>query len=132
MKSVIRVQDKNGRGMFQMGNNMGLGVHNIPELYNLHIRHINFPTGFEDTPINRYLNKKYGVGIDFNKLNYRFSFINIGQFEKWVLREEVAILNKYGFRVYKVETDNYVQGDYQIIFDVNSIKSITDITDLFL
>lgn len=135
MKSVIRVQDKYGRGMFQYGNTdlmRNLGVYDIPELSTLADRHLHFPNLWNDSTIANFLERKLGLDFEAIKLDYRFAFKNLDQFEAWVLREEVALLNQYGYRVYRIETDEFVESPYQVLFNVNSIKSITDITDLFL
>ena len=135
MKSVIRVQDKYGRGMFQYGNTdfqRTLGVYDIDRLTNLADRHLHFPNLWLDTKLVSFLEKKLGKDFEANKLDYRFSFKNLEQFEDWVLRSEVAILDEYGYRVYKIETDDFFESDHQVIFNVNSIKSVIDITDLFL
>lgn len=135
MKSVIRVQDKYGRGMFQYGNHDNFktaGVYDIPQLTSLADRHLLFPNLWLDTKLVKFLEKKLGKDFEAGKLDYRFAFKNLDQFEEWVLREEVAILNDYGYRVYKIETDDYKESDFQVLFNVNSIKSVTDITDLFL
>ncbi len=135
MKSVIRVQDKYGRGMFQYGNHdfiRSLGVYDIPELSKLADRHLHFPNLWNDITLVNFLEGKLGRHFEASKLDYRFAFKNLDQFEAWVLREEVALLNQYGYRVYRIETDEFVESDFQIIFNVNSVKSVTDITDLFL
>jgi len=135
MKSVIRVQDKYGRGMFQYGNHDNFktaGVYDIQDLKNLANRHLDFPNLWIDKKLVKFLEKKLGKDFEAGKLDYRFAFKNLDQFEEWVLREEVAILNEYGYRVYKIETDDYKESDFQVLFNVNSIKSVTDITDLFL
>lgn len=135
MKSVIRVQDKYGRGMFQYGNYdlmRTAGVYDIDRLQSLADRHTNFPNLWNDTKILRFLEFTLGTNFEASQLEYRFAFKNIDQFESWVLREEVAILNDYGYRVYRIETDDFFESDHQVIFNVNSIKSVTDITDLFL
>lgn len=135
MKSVIRVQDKYGRGMFQYGNYdlmRTAGVYDIDRLQSLADRHLHFPNLWADTKLVKFLEKKLGKDFEAGTLEYRFAFKNLDQFEEWVLREEVAILNEYGYRVYKIETDDYKESDFQVIFNVNSIKSVTDITDLFL
>lgn len=135
MKSVIRVQDEYGRGMFQYGNTAlyrNKGIYDIPELNTLAERHLNFPNLWNDDELVDFLHGKLGYDFEASRLDYRFAFKNIDQFEKWVLREEVALLNEYGYRVYRIETDDFTESPYQVIFNVNSIKSITDITDLFL
>lgn len=135
MKSVIRVQDKYGRGMFQYGNYdlmRTAGVYDIDRLQSLADRHLHFPNLWTDTKLVKFLEKKLGKDFEAGTLEYRFAFKNLDQFEEWVLREEVAILNEYGYRVYKIETDDYKESDFQVLFNVNSIKSVTDITDLFL
>lgn len=135
MKSVIRVQDKYGRGMFQYGNYDPMrtaGVYDIDRLQSLADRHLHFPNLWNDTRLVEFLEKKLGKDFEAGTLEYRFAFKNLDQFEEWVLREEVAILNEYGYRVYKIETDDYKESDFQVLFNVNSIKSVTDITDLFL
>lgn len=135
MKSVIRVQDKYGRGMFQYGNYdlmRTAGVYDIDRLQSLADRHLHFPNLWNDTRLVEFLEKKLGKDFEAGTLEYRFAFKNLDQFEEWVLREEVAILNEYGYRVYKIETDDYKESDFQVLFNVNSIKSVTDITDLFL
>lgn len=135
MKSVIRVQDKHGRGMFQYGNHDNFqtaGVYDIPQLTSLADRHLNFPHLWLDKKLVAFLEKKLGKNFEAGKLDYRFAFKNLDQFEEWVLREEVAVLNDYGYRVYKIETDDFKESDFQVLFNVNSIKSVTDITDLFL
>jgi hypothetical protein len=135
MKSVIRVQDKYGRGMFQYGNQDNFrtaGVYDIPNLHNLADRHLYFPNLCNDDTLVNFLKKKLGRDFEAGKLDYRFAFKNLDQFEAWVLREEVAILNDYGYRVYKIETDDFKESEHQVLFNVNSVKSVTDITDLFL
>jgi hypothetical protein len=135
MKSVIRVQDKYGRGMFQYGNSdlmRSLGIYDIPELSTLADRHLHFPNLWNDSTLVDFLEGKLGRDFEASKLDYRFAFKNLDQFEAWVLREEVALLNQYGYRVYRIETDEFVESDFQIIFNVNSVKSVTDITELFL
>lgn len=135
MKSVIRVQDKYGRGMFQYGNTdfqRTAGVYDIDKLSSLADRHLLFPNLWLDTKLVKFLEKKLGKDFEAGTLEYRFAFKNLDQFEEWVLREEVAILNEYGYRVYKIETDDYKESDFQVLFNVNSIKSVIDITDLFL
>lgn len=135
MKSVIRVQDKYGRGMFQYGNHdlmRTAGVYDIDRLSNLADRHLNFPNLWNDARLLAFLEGLLGTSFEAGKLDYRFAFKNIDQFESWVLREEIAILNEYGYRVYRIETDDFFESDHQVIFNVNSIKSVVDITDLFL
>jgi hypothetical protein len=135
MKSVIRVQDKYGRGMFQYGNSdlmRSLGIYDIPELSTLADRHLHFPNLWNDSTLVDFLKGKLGRDFEASKLDYRFAFKNLDQFEAWVLREEVALLNQYGYRVYRIETDEFVESDFQIIFNVNSVKSVTNITELFL
>lgn len=135
MKSVIRVQDKYGRGMFQYGNHdlmRTAGIYDIPSLQNLADRHLHFPNLWNDSTLVKFLEDKLGYDFEASKLDYRFAFKNIDQFEQWVLREEIALLNEYGYRVYRIETDEFVESDFQVLFNVNSIKSVTDITDLFL
>lgn len=135
MKSVIRVQDKHGRGMFQYGNQDNFqtaGVYDIPYLQALADRHLNFPNLWLDKTLVKFLEEKLGNDFEASKLDYRFAFKNLDQFEEWVLREEVAVLNDYGYRIYKIETDDFKESDFQVLFNVNSIKSVTDITDLFL
>ena len=73
------------------------------------------------------MEEKLGYDFEASQLDYRFAFKNVDQFEKWVLREEVALLNEYGYRVYRIETDEFTESPYQVIFNVNSIKSITDL-----
>ena len=135
MKSVIRVQDKYGRGMFQYGNYDPIrtaGVYDIDRLQSLADRHLYFPNIWKDSKILKFLEELLGTTFEASKLDYRFAFKNLDQFESWVLREEIAILNEYGYRVYRIETDDFFESDYQVIFNVNSIKSVVDITDLFL
>jgi len=135
MKSVIRVQDKYGRGMFQYGNIDFIrtaGVYDIDKLQSLAERHLHFPNLWLDKKLVSFLEEKLGKDFEAGKLDYRFAFKNLDQFEEWVLREEVVILNEYGYRVYRIETDDFFESDHQVIFNVNSIKSVVDITDLLL
>jgi len=48
------------------------------------------------------------------------------------MREEVSILNRHGYRVFKIEAETVVESNFQSVYDINSVVSITDITSLFL
>ena len=61
MKSVIRVQDKYGRGMFQYGNQDNFqtaGVYDIPDLQALAERHLEFPNLWLDKKLVKFLERK--------------------------------------------------------------------------
>lgn len=137
MKTVIRVQDKYGRGMFQFGNESNVGcksVYDIPSLQKLAERHDEFPTAITDDVIDSVIRKpdESIFEVDYENLKWRFAFKNISQFEEWVLRKEVLILKKHGYKVYKIEAETVVESEYQSVYDINSVVNITDITDLFL
>ena len=134
MATVIRVQDKHGRGMFQMGNGYGISVYEIPELKDLADRHNNFPNLWRDVVLSKYVHENgYVDGDDLVVGNpLRFAFKNINQFEDWVEREEVALLKGNGFRVYKIEVEKVIFSNYQALFDITTVTNSVDITELFL
>lgn len=138
MKTVIRIQDKYGRGMFQFGNEFEeercKSVYEIGSLARLAERHNKFPNVTSDKVIHDVVKKDNSnvFGIDYCNLKWRFAFKNISQFEEWVLRSEVSILKEYGYKVYKIEAEEVVESEYQSVYDINSVVSITDITGLFL
>jgi len=138
MKTVIRVQDKDGRGMFQMcteDNKRNKSVYYIKGLEELSERHDTLPTVYDDILINKAFDEELGYksfdSMDYKDSKWRFSFKSITQFEKWVKREEVTILNKNGYSILKIEATNVIESEFQSIFDINSVVSVVDITNLF-
>lgn len=136
---VIRVQDKNGHGMFQFGQPdeyERISVYGIPELSELAKRHSDFPDVFGDPIINEVFDKEIGYEVINNQeymgIKYRFAFKTLDQFEKWVKRKEVRILSEHGYRVFKIKAKCVIESEYQAVFDINSVESSEDITDLFL
>jgi len=141
MKSVIRVQDAEGRGMFyatEINGTENTSVYYIEELYELCKRHSKFPNAREDSPILSVLAKIDYVNMDneaqakLDKAKWRFSFKNLEQFEKWVTRDEIKTLTYYGYRVVRVFATNVVIGVAQNLFNIDSVTRTEDITDLFL
>lgn len=122
--TFIRIQNDKGKGCFFTG-----AVYHNGDLESISIRHQNFPNFREDRVIREFLhNNKLEVG----HMDYRFSFKNIDQFEQWILREEIQTLTTYGYRVYKIEATDFVISEFQCLFNINSVKSIVDITNLFI
>lgn len=139
MKTLIRVQDSKGTGMFQSGMEVETSpsVYQIDGLEDLALRHRQFPTTKEDKTIFRFLCGVYGYDDLFDiygteEFKYRFSFKNLTQFEQWVKRDEIAILVANGYRVYKIEADVVEESEFQCIFNIDSVISQEDITNLFL
>lgn len=128
-KTFIRVQDANGTGIFRSKKALG-----CPIIRALHRKHFDFPNFYADTLLRANAKK---IGIDHDELTYsgtftyRFAFPNIEQFEKWVTKEEVKALRKAGFRVYKIECDNYAVSKHQALININNCKTVVDITDIF-
>jgi hypothetical protein len=86
MKTLIRVQDQDGRGMFQAGtNNREASVYEIDELSELAYRHHDLPTTKEDSVILNYLTTELEDiwhEWEAGRHPYRFAFKSITQFEK--------------------------------------------------
>lgn len=135
MHTVIRVQDAYGRGMFYRTEVDGLedniSVYNIPKLASLYSRHTEFPNAFDDFLLAKSIKEREGVDL-YELNNWRFSFQNLNQFEEWVTRKEVKILNAYGYRVFKIVASDVIVGGFQNIFHKDSIISSEDITEIFL
>jgi len=146
MKSVIRVQDSLGRGMFYStiinGDELGVNksIYYIDELRGLYNRHSDFPNLFDDDLL--FHNSKV-IGLDFssdkdfddprlNPENWRFSFKNLNQFEQWVTRDEVKTLKEHGYRVFKISATEVLIGNAQNLFYIDSVIKQEDITDIFL
>lgn len=122
--TFIRIQNDKGFGCFFSG-----VVYHNGDLESIADRHQNFPNFREDDIIREFLHAKK---LKVSKMDYRFSFKNIDQFEQWILREEILTLTTYGYRVYKIEATDFVISEFQCIFNINSVKSIVDITNLFI
>lgn len=141
MKSVIRVQDAQGRGMFyhtKINDTRNISVYEIYELTSLCERHKEFPNAYDDSPIYNALANISTIyegdedRIDLERAKWRFSFKNLEQFEKWVTRREIKILTAYGYRVVRVFAKDVVVGTAQNLFHIDSVTRTEDITDLFL
>ena len=136
MHTVIRVQDAYGRGMFYSTTlededvEDNISVYHISKLASLFNRHSEFPNAEEDFLLKQNIENR---GLLLYKLeDWRFSFQNLNQFEAWVTRKEVKILNAYGYRVFKIVASDVIVGDFQNIFHKDSIVSSEDITEIFL
>src|SRR5680860_155339 len=125
MKSVIRVQDAEGRGMFYntvINDTCNTSVYAIYELDGLCERHTRFPDAEKDKIISiaftaislETANEESSI---LAKRKWRFSFKNLEQFEKWVTRDEVKILTDYGYRIVRVFASSVIIGEYQNIFN---------------
>ena len=137
MTTVIRVENKFGTGMFSSGDFGGelLSVYEIEELYTLAERHRDFPNFYKDNTLRAKLiniNPEQYTCYGETHFDYRFAFKNLDMFEAWVLRSEVKSLKANGFKVYKITAKEVVSSEYQSLFNINSVVSKEDITDLFL
>lgn len=141
MKTLIRVQDSLGTGMFQSGIPYGQetskSVYSIEKLEDLARRHREFPNIRDDRTIFNFVKELYGEQEIFDiygtdEFRFRFAFKNLSQFEKWVKREEVKILLDNGYRVYKIEAEEVCESEFQSIFNIDTVINTEDITNLFL
>lgn len=119
---VIRVEGKFGYGMFRK--DYGIEQYQyipssmIPELGD---RHGIFPTPDDDCINMKQDGKEWFCG-----------YKNVDQFQQWVLKSELEIMFKEGFKVWMLEVTQFQIGLCQIVFTKESIRSKTDITELFI
>ncbi len=82
------------------------------------IRHNEFDTPFDE-------------GMDFTK-DWFCAYKSVEQFQMWIKTEELEFFVEIGFRVYMIEVTNYQVGNFQVIFTKDSVKTKTDITNIFI
>lgn len=129
-KQFVRIEHAStGRGMYMLGDT-GITSPDWYEDYrmtNLIDRHRDLiPNYCHDMDIAPYF-KNLMEPNDF-----RFAFKSIENLQKLVLTDEFKILNDYGFRVFAIASNGYVESPYQAIFNINSVLKKEDITELFI
>lgn len=117
---VIRIESPNtGEGIFgNIGMLRTLNIYN--RLARIHHKK-DFPGPFQDEDIRNF----------FIEGTHYFAFNNLYQFNKGFPKKELNILIQNGFKVYMLELTEYIQSEYQTIFELKDIKSKIDITNLF-
>lgn len=124
-KQFIRIEHLESQmGMFRSEINH---ISSIEGLENLRIRHRdNFPTFDSDMKI-----RKYSAAMGTPDFQYIFCFKSISQLNKWVKKEELALLIKNKYRVLKVLSSDYIESKFQAIIKRKSAVK-EDITSLFI
>lgn len=117
---VIRIESPNtGEGIFgNIGMLRTLNIYN--RLGRIHNKK-DFPGPRQDKALTDI----------FIKGTHYFAFNNLYQFNKGFPKKELNILIQNGFKVYMLELTEYIQSEYQTIFELKNIKSKIDITNLF-
>lgn len=85
--------------------------------------HGKFPCPYEDGDLDLWKDKK----------DWFCAFIDIPQVTKWIEKKEIMMLIKdWGFRIYKIQTEEFQQGNFQILYTKESITNQEDITHMFI
>lgn len=130
-KQFVRIEHKStGRGMYLLGALEVLSPdwYSDSRMENLKERHRDLiPNYYSDSIIKPYFDTDISKPTD-----YRFAFKSIENLQQLVLTDEFKILNEYGFRVFAITSNDYVESPYQAIFNINSVLKKEDITELFI
>ena len=119
MKTIVRIEHKNGYGIWQARDTQGYHIIDSTTFFSdILARHNNFPTPLEEGL--RRLDNEY------------CAFKSIPQLEEWVERSWLKELFENDFKVLLLEVSNWKEGEYQILFKKEDIISSKDITSLFL
>lgn len=120
MKTIVRIEHKNGNGIWRAVNENGDCIIDFTSFYEeICDKHEYFPTPYEE-----------GLNID---MTVDFcAFKSIPQLEQWVEREWLQELFDNDFKVLLLEVKNWKEGEYQILFRKEDIISSKDISSLFL
>ena len=82
-----------------------------------------FPCPYEDGGLNFWKDGK----------DWFCAFIDIPQVTKWIEKKEMMMLIKdWGFRIYKIQVEEFQQGNFQILYTKESITNQEDITHMFI
>lgn len=134
MKTIIRIEHPiSNKGLFTTSfSELGLlafadkfdldsGYINSFDCYQeLMERHSQFPIPWFDNGI--------GDEMDFNLY---CGFKSIEQIQEWIEPNWFTEIIQKGFKIYAYDVSEYLEGEYQIVFDKSFILSVTDITELF-
>lgn len=120
MKTVIRIEHPyDGYGLWRSVNSDGDAViDNISFLYDLSVKHNNFPVPHEDN-LTMYS-------------SYYCAFKSIEQLQQWIENDWWKEIIDLGFIVLMIDVSQYQEGNHQIIFKKEHILQSKDITELFI
>ena len=120
MKKAIRIEHDCGNGLFRAKNDDYTIINNLSyDIYtNLVIKHKQFPTPSKE-------------GLDIEKDEF-CAFKSIEQIQQWIEPEWFNEIIKLGFKIYLLELSSCKEGNSQIVFKKQNIRSKKDITELFL
>ncbi len=114
---VIRVESKNGIGMFRQDSSYERAPISVI------MRHAeSFNTPSED-----------GLSLNLFSKNWFCAYKSLEQISNWILtKEEFHYLIGRGFRIYALTVEEFQVGKHQVVFTKESIVKKLDITELFL
>ena len=126
MTTLIRIEHpESGNGIWRhfdkQGHRTCLNLSNYDEFED---RHRSFAT------LRSELNSIFAMDY-LDMLVYFCGFKSIEQLQQWVYQSEINEFVSFGFRIYKIEVNNCLMGDYQVFFKKDNIVSKIDITDIF-
>lgn len=122
---LIRIEhEESGDGFFTARDEMyNSYLNRHPLMITAARRHNSFPTPEEE-----------GISYVFNSFEYigtwKHGYKTIDQMKQWIYDSELKEIIKW-FKIYLIEVDEYVLGDYQILYNESSILSKEDISSLF-
>ncbi len=107
--------EKNGWGIFR-----NRDYHLLDEPKLIVNRFKSFPTPNEDKYINRSLQPFEYCAFKENDLT------------NWILDNEIKQFIKMGYKIYMLELNNPIVGEFQLIYTKRKIVNKIDITEMFL
>jgi hypothetical protein len=127
--------DVDGIGLFQKGDTRfgdEIYDHLLETIYS---KHELFPIPYDDTNQEVPVIKGMRNWLKFDKDRKRWfcAYKSIDQINYWFNTWDlIFIIRKVGFKIYKLEVEEYQLGKEQILFTKESILSKEDITSLFV
>lgn len=119
MKTIVRIEHKNGYGIWRALNENEDCIINFCSFYSaICDKHDAFPTPYEE-----------GLNID-TTVDF-CAFKSIPQLELWIEHKWLKELFENDFSVLLLEVSNWKEGEYQILFKKEDIISSKDVTSLF-
>ena len=120
MKTLIRIQHNNGKGLFRALDTKGECILESLHCYEaLTYKHWEFPSPLEDNLLNGISKKEF------------CAFKSIEQVKQWIEPEWFNEIIKAGFKVLLLDVSDCREGEYQILYKKEDVLQTKDIPELF-
>jgi hypothetical protein len=125
MKTIIRIEHPtDGKGIWRSKKDVECDINYIDTLSNFNEfldKHRNFYTPYREPLIK-----------DEFTDNHYCAFKSVEQLQQWITTDELKEFISFGFKVYTLDVQEWLEGEYQICYLKEDIIDTKDITELFI